>query len=730
MGWFEEQIKQRKISDDKAFHETFAAIASSVTGRNFYTEDLDTSIQAANALEGVLKWFHINGKEIPPSITDFNDQCEFLMRPHGIMHRTVDLPRGWWRDAIGPYIGFLKEDGMPVALLPGKVKGYHYVDPHSGETVHLDLFTEKKLDGSGICFYYPFPLKSMTVIDLIKFVWTTRSTTDYVYVLVMMGIGTYLGLLSTRAGYLLMGKVMESGNYSVLSGMAGFIIGLSVCRTVTSVISAMISNRVDTRRDIMVRAAVMMRILSLPPSFFKKFSSGELATRSSYISQLISTIYETFYSASLNSIFSLVYISQIFKYAPALVVPALLIILANIVFYLMTSFMQIRISRDRMKTSAKESGLTFSLISGIQKIRLSGSEKRVFSKWGKLYSQRLKVSYNPPFLIKINSTISTAIGLFGTLLFYSAAIKSGINYQEYYAFTNAYGMVYSALLGITGIATQIAGIKPIMEMVEPILKETPETSADKEYLTSISGGIEVSNVTFRYEPDLPDVLQDLSLRISPGQYLAIVGKSGCGKSTLVRLLLGFETPQKGGIYYDGKDINSVDMKSLRQKIGTVTQNGKLFSGSIYENIVISAPWLTINDAWEAAEVAGLAEDIRNMPMGMHTVISEGSGGFSGGQKQRMMIARAIAPKPKILIFDEATSALDNITQKRVSDALDKLNCTRIVIAHRLSTIEHCDRIIVLDGGKIIEDGKFDELMNKNGFFADLVKRQVVDETSE
>ena len=194
MGWFEEQIKQRKISDDKAFHETFAAIASSVTGRNFYTEDLDTSIQAANALEGVLKWFHINGKEIPPSITDFNDQCEFLMRPHGIMHRTVDLPRGWWRDAIGPYIGFLKEDGMPVALLPGKVKGYHYVDPHSGETVHLDLFTEKKLDGSGICFYYPFPLKSMTVIDLIKFVWTTRSTTDYVYVLVMMGIGTYLGL--------------------------------------------------------------------------------------------------------------------------------------------------------------------------------------------------------------------------------------------------------------------------------------------------------------------------------------------------------------------------------------------------------------------------------------------------------------------------------------------------------------------------------------------------------
>ncbi|MBO5555314.1 MAG: ATP-binding cassette domain-containing protein, partial [Solobacterium sp.] len=192
----------------------------------------------------------------------------------------------------------------------------------------------------------------------------------------------------------------------------------------------------------------------------------------------------------------------------------------------------------------------------------------------------------------------------------------------------------------------------------------------------------------------------------------------------------FEKPVSGGIFYDGKDIATIDMKSLRQKIGTVTQDGKLFSGSIYENIVISAPWLSMDDAWEAAEIAGLGDDIRRLPMGMHTVISEGSGGFSGGQKQRMMIARAIAPKPKILIFDEATSALDNITQKKVIEALDALKCTRIMIAHRLSTIKHCDRIIVLDGGKIIEDGTYEQLIAKNGFFADLVSRQMIDEDSE
>ncbi|MBQ1527790.1 MAG: ATP-binding cassette domain-containing protein, partial [Lachnospiraceae bacterium] len=237
------------------------------------------------------------------------------------------------------------------------------------------------------------------------------------------------------------------------------------------------------------------------------------------------------------------------------------------------------------------------------------------------------------------------------------------------------------------------------------------------------GRIELNNISFRYNDNMPLVLDNLSFIIEPGQYVAIVGKTGCGKSTLMRILLGFEKPQKGAVYYDGKDLEKLDLKSLRRKIGTVMQDGKLFSGDIYSNIVISAPWLTLDRAWEAAEMAGMAEDIRDMPMGMFTLISEGQGGISGGQKQRLMIARAIAPKPRILMFDEATSALDNITQKKVSESLDSLNCTRIVIAHRLSTIKNCNRIIVMDGGRIIEDGTYDELITENGYFAELVERQ-------
>jgi ABC-type bacteriocin/lantibiotic exporter with double-glycine peptidase domain len=225
---------------------------------------------------------------------------------------------------------------------------------------------------------------------------------------------------------------------------------------------------------------------------------------------------------------------------------------------------------------------------------------------------------------------------------------------------------------------------------------------------------------------MPLLFDGLTLKIRSGQYVAVVGKTGCGKSTLVRLLLGFETPQKGAIYYDNQDISKLDKRSLRRNFGVVLQNSKLMQGNVFSNITVSAPWLTLDDAWEAAKFAGIAEDIRAMPMGMHTIITEGSGGISGGQRQRLMIARAIASKPKILIFDEATSALDNITQQHIASSLSKLKCTRIVLAHRLSTIKQCDRIIVLDDGKIIEDGSYDELIKNGGFFAELIQRQRLD----
>ena len=423
---------------------------------------------------------------------------------------------------------------------------------------------------------------------------------------------------------------------------------------------------------------------------------------------------------------SLLYITQIFGFAPSLVVPSILIILVTVVFSVVSSLAQVKVNKNRLESAAKESGMAFAAISGIQKIKLAGAETRMFSKWLDIYTEEAKYTYNPPMFLRINGVITTGIGLFSNIILYTIAAKNNISQADYFAFSSAYGSVMGAFTALAGIALTVAQIKPILDMAKPFMETEPETPEGKEIVTSITGGIELNHITFRYSEDTPNILDDISIKINPGDYIAIVGKTGCGKSTLIRLLLGFEKPQKGSIYYNGRDIESLDKGSLRKKIGTVMQDAGLFQGDIFSNITITAPDLTLDDAWEAAEKAGIADDIREMPMGMFTLISEGQGGISGGQRQRIMIARAIAPKPKLLLFDEATSALDNKTQKQVSESLDQMGCTRIVVAHRLSTIKHCDRIIVLEGGHIIEDGTYEELIANKGFFAELVERQRLD----
>ena len=292
-------------------------------------------------------------------------------------------------------------------------------------------------------------------------------------------------------------------------------------------------------------------------------------------------------------------------------------------------------------------------------------------------------------------------------------------------FNMAYGSVTAAIMSLSGIALQIANLQPILKMIKPVMEQKPESGSGRRIPTSLSGNIEINNISFKYDKDGPTILDNINLKIKKGEYVGIVGKTGCGKSTLMRILLGFEDPDAGAVYYDGHDLTSLDLRSVRQKIGVVMQNGSLFPSDIFSNIIITSPWKTMNEAWEAARMAGIEEDIKAMPMGMHTLISEGAGGLSGGQKQRLMIARAIINRPSILFLDEATSALDNITQNHVAYSISELNSTRVVIAHRLSTIKNCDRILVMDKGKIVEQGTYDELMDKKGEFYELAIRQVV-----
>jgi len=726
MSWFDEQIKTRIQNDQESFDNAFLRLSSVVMGQSVLAAALKGEREKAqNAIEEILRFYHVKKTELPASVTELEDILEFLMRPSGIMRRSVELTGDWYKNGIGPLLGHTVE-GDVIALIPDAVSGYRFMDYETGKAVKVTEKNKDRIRPEAICFYKPLPLASIGVKELVRYILGTLSKYDFLMLAAAILAVTLLGMFLPEVNSIVFSQVIPSGNAGLVLPMTCMLIGVTVSTALANIIKTLILSRITTKMSTAVSAAAMARVLSLPVAFFKQFSSGELAQRTNNITQLCQMLVEAFLTTGLTSLFSLVYIGQIFSFAPALAVPAVIILLGSLVFSFASVYAQLIQTRKAMTTSAKLSGLVFGLFSGVQKIKLSGAERRAFAQWARGYQEYAAASYAPPLLVKLSGLIPAIITMAGTIVFYSSAVASGVSTADYMAFNTAYGMLSGAIGSLAGIAYTIARIKPTLEMVEPILKTAPEVSSTKRVVEKISGAIELNNVSFRYTPDTPVIIDNLSLKIRAGQYVAIVGKTGCGKSTLMRLLLGFETPQKGAVYYDGKDLNTLDLKSLRRRIGVVMQNGKLFQGDLYSNIAVSAPGLSMEDAMKAAEAAGMKDDIEHMPMGLHTIVSEGGGGISGGQRQRLMIARAIAPKPKILMFDEATSALDNLTQKQVSESLDKLKCTRIVIAHRLSTIRQCDRIIVLDKGRIVEDGTYDQLIQQGGFFAELVERQRLD----
>ena len=726
MGWFDEQIRQREKSDQEILEDSFYRMAGAVLDKWSAGRVEDERLIAREALDSILKYYHHKPVEIPENITDVYDQLEYVLRPTGLMTREVQLDEGWQNDAYGPLLGCMRESGKTVALLPGSVWGYWYTDPDTGKKTRVTRKTAKLFRMEALCFYPPLPMKKLGIPDLLLYMRKSISRGDLILIILASLAVTMVGKIEPSIYNLLTGSILKGRQVNMMVGAGVFLISAAIAARLIGIVRQLLMDRINTKTSQAVQASVMMRVLSLPVSFFRGYASGDLANRASCVNSISDMLLENILNLGLSSLVSLLYITDIMRFAPALAVPSTLIIAATMAVSIAAAVMQMRISREKMKLAAQEQGMSFAILNGIQKVRLSGSEKRVFARWGRLYSRSATLEYNPPAFIKLNSLLTLAISLGGTIILYYLAVRTGVSDNQYIAFNIAYGNVMGAFTALSGIAISVASIRPILEMAEPILKAEPEVTAEKEIVTEISGNIEVSHVTFRYAENMPYVLNDLSLKIRSGEYVAIVGRTGCGKSTLVRLLLGFEKPEKGTIFYDQHDLNNVDPRYLRKSIGVVIQNGDLFQGDIFSNITISAPQLKMEDAWAAAELAGIADDIREMPMGMQTLISEGQGGISGGQKQRIMIARAIAPRPKILIFDEATSALDNKTQKQVSDALDQLKCTRIVIAHRLSTIRNCDRILVMDKGAIVEEGNYESLIEKGGYFAELVHRQRLD----
>lgn len=721
---FDQQLKKRLKNDQSVLEGSFYDLASIVGPENEKKPQTQEKHQAARGeIAQILHSLRIKAPLLPEELIDANEQLDYMLRPSGVMRRRVEFKDRWWKDGTGPLLGCTVA-GDVVALMPRFPSGYTFYDSELGKKVKVDDKTALKLSPEGFCFYRPLPAKKMSLKDLVFYILGCISNSDIALVLGASLLVSLLGLFTPYMNKQIFHSVIPSGTKSDVFPVAGLLIGAAVGSLLFGMTRSMLLMRFRDKINMSVQSATMARIFSLPATFFKDYSAGELASRSMSINQLCSMLSNSVMTTGLTAIFSFVYVFQMSSFAPSLVIPAMLVILSMLVFTILMGFIQLQLSKKEMKLSAKLNGLVFGLFNGVQKVKLAGAEKRAFAKWATDYKELGKLTYSPPMILRVHVALAGALTMGGSLVLYYFAGQAKISLSDFIAFIVAFGGVSAAIMQLSSVVLTMATIKPLLEMVKPILETVPEIDESKKIVTKLSGDIELNNITFRYTENGPKIINNLSLRVKPGEYIGIVGKTGCGKSTLMRLLLGFEKPESGAIYFDGSDLESLDVRSVRKNMGVVLQNGKLFSGDIFSNIIITAPWLTLNDAWEAARMAGVKEDILAMPMGMHTMISEGSGSISGGQRQRIMIARAIAAKPRILFFDEATSALDNITQKIVSESLDTLNCTRIVIAHRLSTIKMCDRILVFEKGMIVEEGPFEELMAKEGLFHEFASRQM------
>lgn len=649
-----------------------------------------------------------------------------MARVSGFICRDILLEENWFKQDAGPILVYHNESRKPLVCVPKKPGVYLLWDPETDRFVRLTKDIASELDPRAMVFYRPFPREEITIKKLIRFAMQDMQWRDVGYVLIFALLGTLIGLLTPYLNEKLFDLFIPIGDKPGLQGLCAVVLACSLGNITFTVVKNLSNFRFLNRMKYSVQAAVLDRLFNLPESFFRDYDSADLGQRAMGVSEVFYKMSSQVINTTLTALFSLMYLWRMFKYTKELSWFALGMLAVTMVIIVLIGMRELKFERQQMEIDGKVASMMYQFLSGISKLRIAGAENRALYEYLRSYTESRQMDIRKEKYNLVVTILSGTVSTVFSMVFYYIMVHQSIELSmgAFMGFTTAFGSFSSAMMEMVSTSLEINAIIPAFERMKPILETMPEQQEDAGMPGDIDGEIEVNNIIFSYAEDAPAVLQDVSFRIKAGEYIGIVGSSGCGKSTLMKLLLGFEKPQSGKIYYDGRDIDGIDKRELRKKFGVVLQNGGLITGSIYDNITITTPSATMEQVNQAVKDAGLEKDIADMPMGLHTVLSEGDGSISGGQRQRILIARAIVGKPKILFFDEATSALDNATQATVCESLDQLNATRIVIAHRLSTIINCDRIFVMDAGHIVESGNFDQLMAKKGLFYNLASRQL------
>lgn len=638
--------------------------------------------------------------------------------------RTVTLDSDWWKSDCGPLLGFAGELEAPRALLQSP-KGYVCINPRDGSSVLVDQNSDKDLGRMAVSFYRSLPDVSLSRKDVLSFALTglrndLRRT---------LAASLMLGLLSLSLPIgtgILLAVAVPCADYHRLTVGGIILLAVSYCYGLLQFIRLFYLARVEQLGSTALEAAMWDRLLRLPIPFFRQFGSGDIIDRTMTMEKLRDLTTRITDSLSVFPLIAASNLVLMLILNMQVTLPVLLVVAIGIGLLLLVTRKRAEVEHNVLKEEGQFIGLSMEIISNIAKIRVAGAQNRALSRWYHSAAAKAKWSFMSQSIDGKITAVTCAVPTVCTLVLFAGVgfASAPMQLRDYLIYNMALAQFVAAMLAMVDLVPDLQLVAPLYDRIRPFMEALPETEQSGVNPGSLSGDIEFNSVSYSYDPAAQQVLADVSFKVLKGEFVAFVGRSGSGKSTLIKLLLGFEKASSGAIFFDGKSLDELDVREVRRQMGVVLQNDKLMPGSVYLNIVGSSG-LTMDDAHEAARMAGLSRDIDAMPLGMETVLLEGAGTISGGQKQRLLIARALVRKPRILVFDEATSALDNKTQAEVIESLQQLKSTRIVVAQRLSTVQNADRIYVLEQGRIVESGTFAELMSRGGTFAELARRQLV-----
>ncbi|MBU4541264.1 MAG: NHLP bacteriocin export ABC transporter permease/ATPase subunit [Firmicutes bacterium] len=660
--------------------------------------------------------------KIPPlrKLSGGTDWFKMIADESGFRFRLVDLKAEWYKSDNGPMLAFTMA-GEAVALIPKSPSRYRCF---RADGTFQEVDGQMEFDRAYV-FYPPLPKEPVSFLAMVKLGLKLFRRQDLIWTLVLAVATALLSLLPAMAMQETF-NVWIPQNQSVTILVVGFIlVAVAIGRGLFTMVQNICILRIQGKLSIL-QNSLLDKLLSLPASFFKQYSSGALAMRATGFAMIQKILSVNVITMIISSSFSIINGLYIFTINTIMGLLALGLTAISVVITLVIGKMQMKCQRTSLEMSNDISGMVFELITSVSRLRVAGAESRSYLKWVREYAKQRKVEYKRGQLMALLRLTTIALPTLSmVVIYFYVSETSSISSGDFVAINSAFMIFISSLLGLVQTLISINSVVPQYENTKPIIDGVPEVDSFKTTPGKILGDIEIRHLYFSYYEGGATILDNIFINIKHGEYVAIIGASGSGKSTLLRLLLGFEKPTSGSIYCGGFDLESVDIREIRKQMGVVLQDSQLIPGDILSNIAGSKKELTEEDVWELLKKVGMDEEIREMPMGLKTMVAEGAGTLSGGQRQKLLIARAIAANPAIIFFDEATSALDNRSQKIVSESMKNLDATRIVIAHRLSTIMDCDRILVLEKGNIVEEGTYEALMKKEAYFYKYAKRQLI-----